>query len=55
MMRQPATRRVARYEVQEFPPRLDALWVAIQQHLYRGWGSVIGGTIGRARRPRWRF
>ena len=26
-------------------PRRTALWVAIQQHLYRGWGPVIGGPI----------
>ena len=25
--------------------RTGPLWVAIQQHLYRGWGPVIGGPI----------
>ena len=34
--------------VLELPNKLTLdgpLWVAIQQHLYRGWGSVIGGPI----------
>ena len=34
--------------VLELPSKLTLdgpLWVAIQQHLYRGWGPVIGGPI----------
>ena len=34
--------------VLELPNKLTLdgpLWVAIQQHLYRGWGPVIGGPI----------
>jgi hypothetical protein len=47
--------------VLELPNKLTLvgpLWVAIQQHLYRGWGPVIGGPIRllrimrRPQRPR---
>jgi len=34
--------------VLELPNKLTLdgpLWVAIQQHLYRGWGPIIGGPI----------